>query len=108
MNDDRDNPSPDGFIAVPPDDPPRTPLDTPWSKPLLLGDVLAPMWASLRVERGAPADGARRVLVTLTADALWLQDRGAPLPRTRRVRARLLGRGPALGEAVTDAAPSRK
>jgi hypothetical protein len=32
------------------------------------------MWASLRVERGTPADGARRVLIALTAVALWLQD----------------------------------
>jgi hypothetical protein len=79
MNDDRDNPSPDGFSAVPPGDPPRAHFDTPWSEPIPLADVLAPTWASLRVERGAPADGARRVLVALTADALWMQDGGAAL-----------------------------
>jgi hypothetical protein len=60
MNDDRDNPSPDGFSAVPPGDLPRAHFDTPWSEPISLADVLAPTWASLRVERGAPADGDRR------------------------------------------------
>jgi RNA polymerase sigma-70 factor (ECF subfamily) len=60
MNDDGNNPSPDGFSAVPPGDPPRAHFDTPWSEPIPLADVLAPTWASLRVERGAPADGDRR------------------------------------------------
>jgi hypothetical protein len=74
MNGDSNNPSPDGFTAVPPGDLPRAHFDAPRSEPLPLADVLAPTWASLRVEGGAPADGDRRVLVALTADALWMQD----------------------------------
>jgi hypothetical protein len=59
MNNDSDNPSPNGFFAVPPGDPPRAHFDTPWGESIPLADVLAPTWTSLRVERGAPAGGAR-------------------------------------------------
>jgi hypothetical protein len=55
MNHEGNNLSPDGFIAVPPGDPPRAHLDTHRREPPPLADVLAPTWALLRVERGAPA-----------------------------------------------------
>ena len=80
MNNDSDNPSPNGFFAVPPGDPPRAHFDTPWGESIPLADVLAPTWASLRVEGGAPADGDRRVRRKLLP---LLLDRVEPAPALR-------------------------
>src|SRR5262249_50283019 len=70
--------------------------------------VLAPTWVSLRVERGAPECGARRVLAALTADALWVQDtwqlRHVPLASLGDVE--LLNRGRELTLSLPHESPA--